>query len=122
VTPGPDFESIFDRFSKLYWPRKADIEREERQLADRKRDARTEAGLITEFRQALKELPLEELPPPGPGRHTLERSDPDRFLRIVSDVRRPGWTDHAIANGLDPKTVKRIRAQDGVGKNVGKNS
>jgi hypothetical protein len=123
VTSKRGFESVLDRLSILQRLHDANIERDERQLSDRKRDVRFLAELVAEGRQELHELLPEELPPPRPGRRGLEQSDPDKFLRIVSDVRRPGWTDHAIAKrySVDPKTVKRIREQHGVGKNVGKN-
>ena len=120
----PSFESFIDRLSIIHALAEKSIEDDERKLTERKRDARFMADLIAEGRQALHELPLEELSsPPRPGRRGLEKSDPDKYERIVTDLRGPGWTDHAIAmrHGVDPKTVKRIRAKYGVGKNVGKN-
>ena len=117
-------QSLVDRLSMAVRLLESDLEREERQLGERKRDIRVLAELVREGRAALHELAPEELAPPQSGRHRLEKSDPDKYERIVEDIRRPGWTDHAIGkrHGVDPKTVKRIRDELGAGKNAGKNS
>jgi len=116
-------ESLVDRLSMVLRLLEAGVEHDEQRLSERKRDIRFLAELEAEGQQALHELASAELAPPQPGRRGLEKSDPEKFEQIVADLRRPGWTDHAIGRRrhVDPKTVKRIRAKYGVGKNVGKN-
>jgi DNA-binding NarL/FixJ family response regulator len=127
VTPRPRvfdrLESLVDRLSIVQALLEKRIESDERQLTERKRDARFLAELAAEARLALHEFVPEEISPPQPGRRGLEKSDPEKYERIVADLRRSGWTDNAIAtrHGVDPKTVKRIRGEREVGKNVGKN-